>query len=310
MQNKITLFLFNSTGSLFQQFTISKYTLHFLLVLFIGFLSVFGYITYDYLHIKNHLNQTAELEKRLSLQSDEIAVQRKQIQTFAQKINRLKSEVVALNDFGKKIRTIANLENEKNKDQTGFFGIGGPLSEDLDPDLALEKEHRELIREMHEQTKQIKLAVGYQETDFESLMKSLQDHINLLASTPTIRPTTGWISSSFGYRKSPFTGLREMHKGLDIATRNGTPVKAPGDGKVTFSGKKGLLGKTVIIDHGHGMVTRYGHLNKIFKKRGESVKRGDIIAEVGNTGRTTGPHLHYEVHLNGVPVNPANYIMN
>ena len=101
-----------------------------------------------------------------------------------------------------------------------------------------------------------------------------------------------------------------MHKGVDIAARRGTPVKATADGKVTFSGSKGLLGKTVIIDHGHGIVTRYGHLNEILKKRGDEVKRGDVIGEVGSTGRTTGSHLHYEVHLNGVPVNPVKYILN
>jgi murein DD-endopeptidase MepM/ murein hydrolase activator NlpD len=270
-----------------------------------------GYIISDYLHIKNNLVNTAELEKQLSLQLDEISVQRKQIQTFAQKINQLKSELLVLNDFGKKIRTIVNAETDENHGQEGLFGIGGPLPEDLESDLALdqEKEH-ELIREMHTQTEQIELAIGEQQTDFESLMKSLKKQINLLASTPSIRPTTGWISSPFGYRKSPFTGKREIHKGLDIATCTGTPVKAPGDGKVTFTGRKSFLGKTIVIDHGHGMVTRYGHLSKILKKRGDLVKRGEIIGEVGNTGRTTGSHLHYEVHLNGVPVNPEKYIMN
>ncbi|MBU4415374.1 MAG: M23 family metallopeptidase, partial [Proteobacteria bacterium] len=149
-----------------------------------------------------------------------------------------------------------------------------------------------------------------QKRSFESLFNNLEDQRNLLASTPAIRPTNGWISSKFGYRISPFTGFREFHKGLDIATRKGAPIVATADGVVTFVGVKGLIGKVIVIDHGHGMVTRYAHVHKALKKRGDVVKRGDTIALVGNTGRSTGSHLHYEVHLNGIPVNPAKYILN
>jgi murein DD-endopeptidase MepM/ murein hydrolase activator NlpD len=97
---------------------------------------------------------------------------------------------------------------------------------------------------------------------------------------------------------------------VDIANRHGTAVLATADGIVSFVGKKGAMGKVVVIDHGHGMISRYAHLNTSLKKRGDKVKRGDVIAQMGNSGRTTGPHLHYEVHLNGVPVNPAKYILN
>jgi murein DD-endopeptidase MepM/ murein hydrolase activator NlpD len=120
----------------------------------------------------------------------------------------------------------------------------------------------------------------------------------------------GWVTSNFGYRTSPFTGRREFHRGLDIATRSGTPILAPADGVVIFAGPKRLSGNMIIIDHGHGMTTNYGHIKQAHKKKGERVKRGDVIAEVGNTGRSTGPHLHYEVLLNGVSVNPEKYILN
>ena len=166
------------------------------------------------------------------------------------------------------------------------------------------------MREMHEQTRQLELASGKQHEGFESLFNFLQDQRTLLSSTPAIRPVKGWTTSGFGNRKSPFTGLPEFHKGLDIATRMATPVIATADGIISFTGTKGLLGRVAVIDHGHGIVTRYGHLNKIFKKRGEAVKRGDIIARVGISGRTTGPHVHYEVLLNGIPVNPIKYILN
>ena len=130
----------------------------------------------------------------------------------------------------------------------------------------------------------------------------------------TVGPAHGtgahWSSKICLNTKSPYTGLREFHRGLDIATREGMPVVASADGVVTFAGKKGFLGKVLRIDHGHRMVTRYGHLRTVLKKRGDVVKRGDIIGRVGKTGRSTGPHLHYEVFLNGIPVNPEKYILN
>jgi len=253
--------------------------------------------------VSNHL-----LEKTLAGQADEISDQRKQIQTFATEINTLKSKLVELNSFEKKIRIIANLD--QSDDNESLFGVGGSIPEDIDPGLELKKKHTTLLREMHEQVDQLNLAAVEQEKGFASLFNYLENQRNLLASTPAIRPTRGWNTSTFGYRTSPFTGRREFHKGLDIASRISTPIIAPADGLVKFVGNRGLLGKVMIIDHGHGLITRFGHLNKALKQRGEAVKRGDIIAEMGNTGRSTGPHLHYEVHLNGIPVNPTKYILN
>jgi murein DD-endopeptidase MepM/ murein hydrolase activator NlpD len=101
-----------------------------------------------------------------------------------------------------------------------------------------------------------------------------------------------------------------MHKGLDVATRTGTPIIAPADGLAIFSGREGGFGNMLAIDHGYGIVTKYAHCSTIDVKIGQKVKRGDIIARVGNTGRSTGPHLHYEVAVNGVAVNPSRYILN
>ena len=126
-----------------------------------------------------------------------------------------------------------------------------------------------------------------------------------------IRPVKGgWISSRFGRRKSPFTGRPEMHSGYDIAAHKGTKIVATAGGTVSYTGKKRLMGKIVVIDHGNGIVTRYGHCSKILKKKGDSVKRGDVIALEGDTGRSTGPHVHYEVRLNGVAINPERFIFN
>jgi murein DD-endopeptidase MepM/ murein hydrolase activator NlpD len=184
------------------------------------------------------------------------------------------------------------------------------LPEDIDARIPLTEEHNSLMREMHEQIEILQEASNFQQEGLQSLMESLQDQQNVLAATPAIRPTSGWTTSNFGYRISPFTGRREFHKGFDIANREGAPILATADGVVTFVGNKGLLGKTVVIDHGHGFVTRYGHCKEFLKKRGDKVKRWEPIAKIGNTGRSTGPHVHYEVHFNGVPINPQKYILN
>lgn len=233
---------------------------------------------------------------------------RAQIQSFAEKINALRADIVSLQEFEKKIRVIANVE--RPADQDAVFGIGGSMPEDLDANLPLTEKHNRLLRQMHARADQLHMASALQKGAFEELHKYLQGQKSLLASTPAIRPTTGWVSSGFGYRISPFTGLKEFHQGIDIATRMGMEIIAPADGTVTFIGRKGSLGNAMVIDHGYGMVTRYGHLKKCLIKQGARVKRGDKIALVGNTGRSTAPHLHYEVHLNGIPVNPLKYILN
>jgi murein DD-endopeptidase MepM/ murein hydrolase activator NlpD len=264
-------------------------------------------ILVDYLNLKITFNKQ-KVKNTIAKQSDEILNQRKQIQKFADEINSLKSSLVKLNTFEQKLRIIANIE--KSSEEDSLFGVGGSIPEDLDSQLPLTEKHNNLLREMHEQTRELTLASINQEKVFESLYEGLKSQRNLLSSTPSIRPTEGWLSSGFGYRVSPFTGLREFHKGLDFAGRKGTKIIAPADGVVSFVGRNGSYGKMIKIDHGHGIITRYGHLQKALKKRGEAVKRGDVIALMGNTGHSTGPHLHYEVLLNGLPVNPKKYILN
>ena len=267
-----------------------------------------SFVVYDYHHLKTLTLHAVDLERRLSNQTAIIETQRKQIQNFANNINLLKSKLLDLNDFEQKIRSIADIE--KTAEQEGLFGVGGSVPEDLDARLPLTRKHSTLVRNMHEQVHQLEQASAHQHQDFESLLESLQQQHNILACTPTIRPTKGWVTSRFGYRKSPFTGQREFHKGLDIATRKGTPILAPADGIISQVSRRGLLGKVLVIDHGHGIVTRYAHLQKALKKKGERVNRGDAIALVGSSGRTTGSHLHYEVYVSGVPVNPQKYILN
>jgi murein DD-endopeptidase MepM/ murein hydrolase activator NlpD len=141
------------------------------------------------------------------------------------------------------------------------------------------------------------------------LWKDLSDKNDILLTTPSIRPTGGWISSTFGTRSSPFSGDLSQHKGLDIAADSGTPIVAPASGIVSYASFDEGYGKLISIDHGHGIVTRFGHCSQMYVKVGQQVRRGDIIGAVGTTGRSTGPHLHYEVRLGGVPVNPEKFIL-
>ncbi len=305
---KISFFVLSNTGSRANQISVPISLIYVSVAMGFVVLAILGYLAYDYHQLRTVGVINQAYESQINDQKEIIAGQHAQIQTFTSEINKLKSKLVTLNNFEKKIRIIANLDQEK--DQENLFGVGGSIPEDLATDVDLEKRQVALLREMHEQVDNLHLATSNQKNGFSSLLEALEGQKNLLACTPAIRPVKGWMTSRFGYRKSPFTGRRELHKGLDIANREGTQIIAPADGIVKFTGRKGLLGKAIDIDHGHGMVTRYGHLKEILKKRGEQVKRGDIIAEMGDTGRSTGSHLHYEVHLNGVPVNPIKYILN
>lgn len=142
------------------------------------------------------------------------------------------------------------------------------------------------------------------------LWESLSARQSLLSATPSIRPARGPIGSRFGYRVDPINGSMKMHAGLDIVVSPGTPVRAPADGVVSFAGWDDFYGKLVSIDHGYGVLTRFAHNSQIYVQVGQKVSRYDVISATGSTGRSTGPHLHYEVRVNGIPVNPLNYILD
>jgi len=144
----------------------------------------------------------------------------------------------------------------------------------------------------------------------ENYLNSLQDQLKqMIASIPTSLPAAGRISSGVGTRPSPWDGKAEFHSGLDIPNPIGTPVYAPADGVVDFVGQSNGNGQTVLLDHGQGIITQYAHLSKTNVKKGEAVRKGQQIANVGNTGKSTSAHLHYEVRVNGVPVDPRRYLV-
>ena len=148
------------------------------------------------------------------------------------------------------------------------------------------------------------------EVQVHDLDQFLLDKKSILRSTPSLLPARGWITSYYGPRKSPHSGRKKMHEGLDIGGKTGTPILAPADGVISFSGHKAGFGKFVQIDHGYGLETIFGHAYKLLVKEGDMVKRGRRIALLGSTGLSTGPHLHYEIRVNGIAVDPLYYILD
>jgi len=160
------------------------------------------------------------------------------------------------------------------------------------------------------QFQQLKEVISDLEVDIHQIDQYLLDQDSFVKSTPTLLPARGWITSYYGHRASPYSGRVKMHEGLDIGGDIGTPIIAPADGIVTYSGEKPGFGILVQLDHGYGLETIFAHAKSSKVKLGEKVKRGTTIAQVGNTGISTGPHLHYEIRVNGTPVDPLYYILD
>ncbi|MCB1042213.1 MAG: M23 family metallopeptidase [Acidobacteria bacterium] len=147
------------------------------------------------------------------------------------------------------------------------------------------------------------------EQRLEELDEAFKVQSELLSNTPSLLPARGWLVSGFSYRVDPFTRKRSWHNGLDISCAHGTPIYAPADGVVTETGFHGGFGNLLEINHGSEIVTKYGHLSKFNVSKGQRIKRGDLIGYVGSTGRSTGPHLHYEIHQGDKAIDPLNYII-
>jgi murein DD-endopeptidase MepM/ murein hydrolase activator NlpD len=142
----------------------------------------------------------------------------------------------------------------------------------------------------------------------EELDEAFHKRMDRLSSTPNLMPVTGWFSDGFGWRKDPRTGKRQFHRGIDIVADTGTAIVAPADGLVSRATRVADYGKMIDLSHGFGYATRYGHLSEILVRPGQRVRRGEVIGRVGSTGRSTGPHLHYEVFRDGRRVNPWKYL--
>ncbi len=185
-----------------------------------------------------------------------------------------------------------------------FFGVGG-----VAPALATDGPLQLRLAALGDATQQVAGEAARQARSFRELTRLLEGKAAELATLPTIWPARGWIASPFGRRIDPYTHRWKMHEGVDIAGRFGTPVVASADGVVVRASRDpGGYGRYVLLDHGHATETLYGHLEEVLVRSGDRVRRGDVIGYMGSTGRSTGPHLHYEVRIDGVPRNPLAFM--
>lgn len=257
-------------------------------------------------HIEELTKENAELE-RVN------AANKKQLEGFAKRTAELEEELARLDALSKEIMGIikgkkvssapVSLASRGDYErgalpgaERGAESAAEPVAED--GALAVQTESRldELVR-----------AADDMATSFSSLRRSAISYRDRLDHTPSGWPARGRVTSSFGRRRHPVTGRIQAHDGIDISAPTGTPIRATADGTVRFSGTQAGYGRMLIIDHGHGLQTVYAHNSRNAVRVGQRVKRGQIIAYVGSTGTSTGPHVHYEVRASGKPVNPRNY---
>jgi murein DD-endopeptidase MepM/ murein hydrolase activator NlpD len=217
---------------------------------------------------------------------------------------KLKGEMADLMEKEENVRMVFGLPEVDA--QLREVGIGGPLPSQFSNQSPLTKQAQEAEVELDKLLRQAR----FEKESFDQIYSDLCDKKDVLDHTPSIRPTRGYLSRGFGIKVDPFTGTKQPHLGIDLATDIGTPVYATADGRVSFVGRNPGLGRVIRINHLSGYTTVYAHLSEVKVKRGEYVKRADIIATVGNTGYSTGPHLHYEVHFQGQPKNPLNYVLS
>lgn len=211
--------------------------------------------------------------------------------SFEESIHELTGKLTEYEERTRQLAIVAGLE-----EVGGESGLGGP-------DLGMPVEESAAIALLEERFAGLEEELGEVEDRF-------RERFRWIASVPAISPTRGLFTSGFGSREDPLTGRNALHQGLDISASPGKPVVATADGIVVKAGRLGRLGNAVYISHGFGLTTRYGHMSKIDVRAGDRVSRGDVIGSVGNSGRSTGYHLHYEVREDGRPVNPLAYILD
>ncbi len=280
--------------------SISKFALKSVFLSFMAALVLSLYLGYEYNDAKDKVWELRSVR-------EELMQQKAQVQSFALNLLDYKRQMFLLRDLDTKLRRAVSLGPRDKAQQV--LGIGGPDELGLQ-NLAIlgEKKQEEALKEMHQELSQLKGAASRQETSFQILIEYFEDKRSLYASTPSIWPTRGWVTSHFGNRMSPFSGIVKFHEGIDIAAQTGTPIMAPADGVVIKAGFVTGYGNLLELSHGYGIKTAFAHNSRLNVKAGQRVKRGDVIAYVGDTGSSTGPHLHYEVRKNGLPVNPVRYM--
>ena len=252
---------------------------------------------YDYRENLSKVREIRSLRNRVSEQNLTL------YNLFA-KLESLETEVERVRMLDARVRSLISINEALSpggKKQNGGMGIGGAET----PEPVAESRLDSLLDLRFDRLKNNLLVDG---KNLEVICEKLDVRRTFLESLPSLWPARGLLVSGFGVRVSPFTDTQVFHHGLDIDAPKGSPARTAAAGKVVRSGFESLYGNIVVIDHGNGYRTVYAHMSERLVETGDTVQRGDVIGHVGDTGRTTGPHLHYEVHVNGLPVNPIRFL--
>ncbi len=275
-----------------------------LLVVFLVFTFAFNFVTLKWAAAAQHpwLQRIVLADQREEAARTHERVQ-VHLNTMAMRLGELQAQMLRLDGLGDRLAKTAGLKPQELPSlQTGAVpGRGGAMSSAPSRDLSVQ-EFADLVGSLARQMDA--------RSDQLSVLEALLVHDSANRKfLPTLYPILdGWYSSNFGYRIDPFNGQQSMHEGIDFPAEAGTPIVAAASGKVIYAEWHLQYGKMLEIDHGNGLVSRYAHASNLQVKEGDLVVRGQRVANVGSTGRSTGPHLHFEVRLNGVPQNPARFL--
>lgn len=262
-------------------------------VLLIGLFSTFFYFAGKYTYLS-----AAVYEK------DKIIAEKNQKIAEMQVINQSQDKKIAmLNDNAKKISDKMKSLDELEQKVRRMVGLSSPETSRG----GITRDSRNLTLD-EKTTNELSSEIDNKTYEYKALIDDISKRLDYLASLPSSYPVVGPITSPFGSRTSPYGESSEFHPGIDIAVGYGTPVKAAGKGIVTYAGWLSGYGNVVMINHGYGITSVYGHNSQLLVKVGQTVNRGDVIAKSGSTGRSTGPHVHFEIRLNGNPVDPMKYL--
>ena len=285
----------------FRRFNLSSFGVFFLGFVFLFTCLLSSYLLFDRVKLKNELSRVPSLENRVSSQA-------KVIEHFGEKFSKVNKNLNQISLLERKLRMMASMRHSQ---QNLELPIGGITQDNFTKKTrTLTDREKKLFRRITRQSIDIERKSVLKNKSLSQILRVFEKNRFRLAHTPSIVPARGWITSGYGYRISPFTSRREFHKGIDIYARLGAPIFAPADGIVIASSRDASYGNFVKIRHLPGIITKYAHNQVNLVRRGQRVRRGELIAKIGTTGRATAPHLHYEVIIKRKAVNPMIYIIN
>lgn len=248
----------------------------------------------------NPNSQLKQLQSENRLLKNELISVQENLVSFSQQFD-------SLSYINNDLRLATNLEPIREEDRS--IGIGGSIFDKSN--ISSDSELNDVINSLDNYVESIEMKIKLENANYNEIKETLEFNSKMFDAIPAIKPSSGGYGDRFGMRYHPILKIKRMHNGADILAYYNTPVYAPGGGLVEFIGRKGGLGRTIVINHGFGYKTVYGHLNKYKVKKGQKVTRGDLIGLTGSSGSlSTGPHLHYEVKHNGIALNPRNFIFD